>query len=39
MAVQPVKKLEDLINLAQSCVELLQQNEEHYAEVCVETVT
>ncbi|XP_034252642.1 calcium-dependent secretion activator isoform X4 [Thrips palmi] len=32
MMVPPGKKLEDLINLAQSCVELLQQNEEHYAE-------
>lgn len=33
MMVPPGKKLEDLITLAQSCVELLQQNEEHYAEV------
>lgn len=27
------KKLEDLIHLAELCVDLLQQNEEHYAEV------
>lgn len=27
------KKLEDLIRLAEMCVEQLQQNEEHYAEV------
>lgn len=29
----PSKKLEDLIHLAELCVDLLQQNEEHYAEV------
>lgn len=29
----PAKKLEDLIHLAELCVDLLQQNEEHYAEV------
>ena len=28
-----MKKLEDLIHLAELCVDLLQQNEEHYAEV------
>lgn len=31
--VLPSKKLEDLIHLAELCVDLLQQNEEHYAEV------
>ncbi|KAH9643917.1 hypothetical protein HF086_016467 [Spodoptera exigua] len=30
--VTPAKKLEDLIHLAELCVDLLQQNEEHYAE-------
>lgn len=33
--VQPSKKLEDLIRLAEICVDLLQQNEEHYSEVLV----
>ena len=33
MMVPPAKKLEDLIHLAELCVDLLQQNEEHYAEV------
>lgn len=33
VAVPPTKKLEDLIHLAELCVDLLQQNEEHYAEV------
>ncbi|XP_055857729.1 calcium-dependent secretion activator isoform X6 [Episyrphus balteatus] len=32
MIVPPAKKLEDLIHLAELCVDLLQQNEEHYAE-------
>ncbi|KAJ6641226.1 Calcium-dependent secretion activator 1 [Pseudolycoriella hygida] len=31
--VPPAKKLEDLIHLAELCVDLLQQNEEHYAEL------
>ena len=31
--VPPMKKLEDLIHLAELCVDLLQQNEEHYADV------
>lgn len=31
--VPPAKKLEDLIHLTELCVDLLQQNEEHYAEV------
>lgn len=31
--VPPAKKLEDLIHLAELCVDLLQQNDEHYAEV------
>nr|CAD7587650.1 unnamed protein product [Timema genevievae] len=30
--IAPGKKLEDLIHLAELCVDLLQQNEEHYAE-------
>lgn len=30
--VPPNKKLDDLIRLAELCVDLLQQNEEHYAE-------
>ncbi|XP_055857726.1 calcium-dependent secretion activator isoform X4 [Episyrphus balteatus] len=33
MIVPPAKKLEDLIHLAELCVDLLQQNEEHYAEL------
>ncbi|XP_034474432.1 calcium-dependent secretion activator isoform X4 [Drosophila innubila] len=32
MIVPPPKKLEDLIHLAELCVDLLQQNEEHYGE-------
>ena len=35
--ISPGKKLEDLIHLAELCVDLLQQNEEHYAEVSSET--
>ena len=31
----PSKKLEDLIHLAEICVDLLQQNDEHYSEVLV----
>uniref|UniRef100_W8B7P6 Calcium-dependent secretion activator n=1 Tax=Ceratitis capitata TaxID=7213 RepID=W8B7P6_CERCA len=31
--VAAAKKLEDLIHLAELCVDLLQQNEEHYAEL------
>ncbi|XP_050339207.1 calcium-dependent secretion activator isoform X13 [Bactrocera neohumeralis] len=31
--VPAAKKLEDLIHLAELCVDLLQQNEEHYAEL------
>ena len=31
--VLPAKKLEDLIRLAELCVDLLRQNEEFYAEV------
>ncbi len=33
--VSPAKKLEDLIRLAELCVDLLRQNEEFYAEVNV----
>nr|CAD7428360.1 unnamed protein product [Timema monikensis] len=33
--IAPGKKLEDLIHLAELCVDLLQQNEEHYAETSV----
>ncbi|XP_059468283.1 calcium-dependent secretion activator isoform X3 [Neocloeon triangulifer] len=32
VAIPPSKRLEDLIHLAELCVDLLQQNEEHYAE-------
>ncbi|XP_043283484.1 calcium-dependent secretion activator isoform X2 [Venturia canescens] len=32
VCVPPGKKLEDLIHLAELCVDLLQQNEEHYSE-------
>lgn len=35
VCVPPGKKLEDLIRLAELCVDLLQQNEEHYSEVLV----
>lgn len=35
VCVPPSKKLEDLIRLAELCVDLLQQNEEHYSEVLV----
>lgn len=35
VCVPPSKKLEDLIHLAELCVDLLQQNEEHYSEVLV----
>ena len=31
--ISPAKKLEDLIRLAELCVDLLRQNEEFYAEV------
>jgi len=31
--LSPAKKLEDLIRLAELCVDLLRQNEEFYAEV------
>ena len=33
IAVPPARKLEDLIRLAELCVDLLRQNEEFYAEV------
>ena len=33
VVVPPSKKLEDLIRLAELCVDLLRQNEEFYAEV------
>lgn len=32
-AVSAGRKLDDLIHLAELCVDLLQQNEEHHAEV------
>ena len=35
VVVPPSKKLEDLIRLAELCVDLLRQNEEFYAEVCL----
>lgn len=31
----PKKKLDDLIHLAELCIEVLQQNEEFHAEVCI----
>ena len=33
VAVPPARQLEDLIRLAELCVDLLRQNEEFYAEV------
>ena len=33
--VQPKKRLEDVIHLAELCIEVLQQNEEHHAEVVI----
>ena len=33
--ISPAKKLEDLIRLAELCVDLLRQNEEFYAEVII----
>jgi hypothetical protein len=33
VSVSPAKKLEDLIHLAELCVDLLQHNDEYYAEV------
>ena len=33
VVVPPARKLEDLIRLADLCVDLLRQNEEFYAEV------
>ena len=33
LVILPAKKLEDLIRLAELCVDLLRQNEEFYAEV------
>ena len=33
VVIPPSKKLEDLIRLAELCVDLLRQNEEFYAEV------
>ena len=32
-AASAARKLDDLIHLAELCVDLLQQNEEHHAEV------
>lgn len=32
----PKKKIEDLIHLAELCIDLLQQNEEHHTEVSIE---
>lgn len=37
--VTPAKKLEDNIRLAELVIEVLQQNEEHHAEVSVPTHT
>lgn len=35
--VTPAKKLEDTIRLAELVIEVLQQNEEHHAEVSMQT--
>ena len=37
--VDPKKKLDDLIHLAELCIEVLQQNEEYHAEVRLNTTT
>lgn len=34
----PKKKIEDLIHLAELCIDLLQQNEEHHTEVSIEQI-
>ena len=36
--LSPARKLEDLIRLAELCVDLLRQNEEFYAEVNIRVV-
>lgn len=33
--VSPKKRLDDVIHLAELCIEVLQQNEEHHAEVSI----
>ena len=33
--VSPKRRLDDVIHLAELCIEVLQQNEEHHAEVSV----
>ena len=38
VVVPPSKKLEDLIRLAELCVDLLRQNEEFYAEVRLDKI-
>lgn len=37
--VTPAKKLEDTLRLAELVIEVLQQNEEHHAEVSVPDIT
>ena len=37
--VQPKRRLEDVIHLAELCIEVLQQNEEHHAEVIISLCT
>ncbi|XP_071161455.1 calcium-dependent secretion activator 1-like isoform X3 [Mytilus galloprovincialis] len=32
--VSPKKRLDDVMHLAELCIEVLQQNEEHHAEIC-----
>ena len=34
LSLSDPKRIEDLIHLAELCIEVLQQNEEHYLEVC-----
>lgn len=31
--IDPKKKLDDIIHLAELCIEIIQQNDEHHAEV------
>ena len=33
--ISPSEKLEKVTQLAELCIELIQQNEEHHAEVCL----
>lgn len=37
--MSPKKRLDDVIHLAELCIEVLQQNEEHHAEVSIVMTT